>query len=104
VNKISQPFEASTMADDPQKQTILVSDFVEYLNKKLSKFSCSACDWNGYSPVSLPDNTTAGQMHLHVGMGYIPSLAIICNNCGHIRLFYWQTVYSWIQERAQKNG
>jgi hypothetical protein len=89
--------------ENPQTQTILVSEFLAYIKHRFPEYKCPTCGENAISPVSLPGDTVAAQLHLMVGMGYVPSLGVVCSNCAHIDLFYWQIVYGWIKEQAGKN-
>lgn len=101
--------EDQTKSVDPQTQSITKVEFDQYIKDKLSNLKCSCCgnsDQEKFSSVVQSNQIELAQIHLtSAQMGYVPSIGLICLDCGYISLMYWTIVYNWIHfAEAAPNG
>lgn len=85
--------------------TITADEFVRFLSFKASDTKCESCGSSSFRTINdLADETNAAIFQAPVGMhteeriGFISTLAIMCENCGLIRHHAYRKVQHWLNE------
>lgn len=92
----------------PSLDPITADQIADFFADKSIPAECPSCgdnNWNTCAqieddvPVLIALSDTLG---LRFGPRAIPLFALICNNCGFVRTYARQVIYSWLKAKEEK--
>jgi len=82
------------------KTPLELSEITEFLNEKVKNHACNSCLQNNWSIMHDPhlDFGIVGQPRdgsFNMPPPFAPTVMVICNNCGFIKMFAKTTLLNW---------
>ena len=94
------------MSENVQQEQITQADALRYRASLRGNRKCSACGENRFEAIVQPAGdgpVLVAQMHMTTrGMGFFPTVAFICTDCGNVSQYSWEGVWNWVQENPSE--